>query len=78
MAKKAFGADVAQSYVNYLAGPDDEEADDDGLREAYVRTSALAGVLEVREEVDHDALELAQRLFAEHRVALKELPDARQ
>ena len=25
---KAFGADIAQSYVNYLAGPDDESDDD--------------------------------------------------
>jgi type III restriction enzyme len=31
-AKKAFGADIAQSYVNHLAGPDDEASADDGLR----------------------------------------------
>lgn len=76
-AKKAFGADIAQSYVNHLAGPDDSDADD-GLREAYVRAAALATVKEVREKVDVEALELTQRLFAEHRVALKELPDVRQ
>ena len=77
-AKKAFGADIAQSYVNHLAGPDDEDADDDGLREAYVRTSALATVKEIREKVDAEAIELTDKLLAEHRVAIKGLPDARQ
>jgi len=77
-AKKAFGADIAQSYVNHLAGPDNPDGDDDGLREAYVRASALATVREVRERLDRDARELAESLFAEHRVAIKELPDIRQ
>jgi len=77
-AKKAFGADIAQSYVNHVAGADDEDADDDGLREAYVRISALATVKEVREKVDREAIELTEKLFAEHRVAIKELSDARQ
>jgi hypothetical protein len=75
IAKKAFGADIAQSYVNHVAGDDD---DDDDLREAYVRASALAAVKEVREKVDREAIELTDTLFAEHRVAIKELPDARQ
>jgi type III restriction enzyme len=77
-AKKAFGADIAQSYVNHLAGPDDEASGEDGLREAYVRTAALAAVKEVREKVDLEALELTTRLFAEHRVAIRDLPDVRQ
>ena len=77
-AKKAFGADIALSYVNHLAGPDDEDSDDDGLREAYVRAAALATVKEVREQVDREALDLTKRLFAEHRVAIKGLPDVRQ
>lgn len=77
-AKRAFGADIAQSYVNHLAGPDDEAADDDGLRDAYVRATALATVKEVRDKVDVEALELTNALFAEHRVALKGLPDVRQ
>ncbi len=75
-AKKAFGADVAQSYVNHLAGPDDDG--DDGLREAYVRAAALATVKELRHKVDAEALELTERLFSQHRVAIKELPDIRQ
>jgi hypothetical protein len=77
-AKKAFGADIAQSYVNHLAGPDKEAANDDGLREAYVRAAALATVKEVRDKVDVEALELTDRLFAEHRLAIKQLPDVRQ
>jgi type III restriction enzyme len=77
-AKKAFGADIAQSYVNHLAGPDDAEAGDDGLREAYVRASALATVKEVRDKVDVEATELTDKLFAQHRVSLKGLSDVRQ
>lgn len=77
-AKKAFGADIAQSYVNHVAGPDDPDSDDDGLREAYVRAAALATVKQVREKVDADALELTTRWFAEHRVSIRGLPDVRQ
>lgn len=77
-AKKAFGSDIAQSYVNYIAGPDDADRDDDGLREAYVRAAALATMKEVRDKVDLEALELTNRLFAQHRVAIKELSDIRQ
>lgn len=76
-AKKAFGADIAQSYVNHVAGPDDECSDDD-LREGFVRTVALAMVKEVRDKVDSEALELTTRLFAQHRVSIKELSDVRQ
>lgn len=75
-AKRAFGADVAQSYVNHVAGDDDE--DDDGLRDAFVKTSALAIMKIVREKVDREADKLAEEWFAEHRVAIKELPDERQ
>ncbi len=77
-AKKAFGADVALAYVNHLAGRDDEQADDDGLREAYVKAAALATVKEVRDKVDAEALELTKGLFAKHRVAVLGLSDARQ
>lgn len=75
-AKKAFGADVAQSYVNHYAGDDDD--DDDRLREAFVAVSGLAIVKDVRERVDREADELADKWFAEHRVAIKELTDERQ
>nr|WP_274607052.1 DEAD/DEAH box helicase family protein [Agrococcus sp. KRD186] len=75
-AKKAFGADIAQSYVNHLAGEDD--GSDDGLRDAYVRAAALATITELRERVDQEATRLVDKWFAEHRVALKGLPDVRQ
>lgn len=76
-ARKAFGADISQSYVNHLAGPDDDDHDD-GLRDAYVRAAALANVKEVREKVDAEALELTEKLFGEHRVDIKTLSDTRQ
>ena len=60
-AKKAFGADIAQSLRQPPRRRDDDD-DDDGLREAYVRASALATVKEVREKVDREADELAERL----------------
>lgn len=76
-AKKAFGADIAQSYVNHLA-PDDEATGDDGLREAFVRTAALATVKSVRNHVDRAALDLTEALFAKHRTAIEQLVDVRQ
>ncbi|MFM8855814.1 MAG: DEAD/DEAH box helicase [Actinomycetota bacterium] len=75
-ACKAFGADVAQAYVSYLAPEDD--ADDDELRSAYVRTSALATVPEIREKVDLEADQLAEKWFAQFRSAIKGLSDERQ
>jgi len=74
-AKKAFGADVAQSYVNHLAGPDDG---DDDLRDAFVRVAALATIKDVRDAVDREALKMTDDRFANHRVAIKELSDVRQ
>ena len=77
-ARKAFGADVSGSYVDHLAGPDDVDADDDGLRDAYVLASAMAYVPDVRDRVDAAADELAEKWFAEHDQAVKGLPDQRQ
>lgn len=74
-AKKAFGADVAQSYVNHLT---DGQDDDDSLRDAYVTTSALAIIPDVRAGIDREADNLASAWFAEYRVAIKGLTDERQ
>ncbi len=74
-AKKAFGSDIAQSYVNYLTEHDD---DDDMLRDAYVTTSALAIIPEVRTSIDKEADDLAKRWFDTYRVAIRSLPDDRQ
>ncbi len=74
-AKKAFGADVAQSYVQRLSANDE---DDDSLREAYVTTSALAIVPAVREGIDHEADALATMWFEQHHEAIRGLPDERQ
>ena len=77
-AKRAFGADIAQSYVDYLAGPDVKGADDDGLRAAYVKAAALATVPTIREKVDFAAKDVVDEWFDEARVALLSLSDERR
>jgi hypothetical protein len=74
VAKRAFGADIAISFVNRVA----DAADDDVLRDAYVKVTALASNKQVRERVDQDANEITLSLFSRHRVALKALSDERQ
>ena len=75
-AKRVFGADVALSYVNHLV--DSSGADDEELRDAFVRVSALATVKPMREAIDRDADELVGTWFAEHRHAILGLTDERQ
>ena len=60
------------------SGGDDDGGDDDGLRDAYVRASALAMIKEIREKVDQEATELVDSWFAQHRSAIKSLSDVRQ
>ncbi len=74
-AKKAFGADIAQSYVDHLAG---EDADDDELREAFVRVAALSIVPEAREKIDQTATEITEEWFDKNRTAIKGLTDVRR
>jgi type III restriction enzyme len=77
-AKRAFGADIAQSYVSHLAGDDDPNADDDGLRAAYVQAAALATVGPVREKMDAAAKDVVDEWFADHRVEMLALSDERR
>lgn len=77
-AKRAFGADIAQSYVDHLAGDDDPTADDDGLRAAYVQAAALATVGPVRDKMDSAAKDVVDEWFADHRVAMLALSDERR
>ncbi|GAB4007129.1 DEAD/DEAH box helicase [Nocardioides ultimimeridianus] len=74
-AKAAFGADVAMAYVDHLA-PDDD--DDDFLRDAFVKTSALAAMPEVRHKVDLEANRIVDAWYAEHGPAIATLSDERQ
>lgn len=74
-ARKAFGSDIANTYVDHLTADDDS---DDALRDAFVRAAALACVPEVREAVDKAADQMAEELFAEHADAIRGLPDDRQ
>lgn len=75
-AKRAFGADIAQSYVDFLADPTID--DDDALRSAFVKAAALATVPNVREKIDEAAKEIVSEWFGEHRVALRALGDERR
>lgn len=74
-AKAAFGADVAMAYVDHLAPHDD---DDDHLRDAFVKTSALAAMKEVRERIDRAANQIAVGWFEEFHAAIQALTDERQ
>jgi hypothetical protein len=77
-AKRAFGADIAQSYVDYLADPGIEDEDDDALRSAFVKAAALATVPNVREKIDAAAKDIVSEWFGEYRVALRGLADERR
>lgn len=74
-ARKAFGSDIASMYVDHLVGQD---SDDDDLRGAFIQAAAMATVPEIRERIDARANEIANALFAEHRVDIKSLHDDRQ
>ncbi|MEV3923439.1 DEAD/DEAH box helicase [Actinomadura coerulea] len=74
-ARKAFGSDIANGYVDHLCDGDDS---DDALRAAFVRASALACVPEVREAVDKASDQMAEELFTEHADSIQDLPDDRQ
>lgn len=74
-ARKAFGSDIASSYVDYLTRSDDS---DDALRDAFVRTAALSYVPEVREAVDRESDRMAGELFNENADSIDAVPDDRR
>jgi hypothetical protein len=74
-AGRAFGSDIAHAYVDHLTVGDDS---DEALRDAMVRTAALACVPEVREAVDQKSDQMSEDLFDEHADAIALLPDDRQ
>lgn len=76
-AGRVLSPDLAGTYADRLAGPDDEQ-DDDGLRDAYVKVAALALVPETSAELDEEATKLAAKWFDEYRVQIKDLSDERQ
>ncbi len=77
-ASRIFTAALAGSYVDHLAGPDNPDADDDGLRDAYVRVTALSLVPEVAQEIDREADKLVEGWLGKYRVEIKDLSDERQ
>jgi hypothetical protein len=74
-AGRVISPDVARRYAGRIAIADDE---DDGLFDAHVKVAALATIDGVRDELDREADALVARWLAEHRVAIKNLPDDRQ
>lgn len=74
-AKRSLGAHIANAYVDHLTVGDDS---DEALRDALIRTAALACVPEVREAVDQKSAQIAEDLFDEHSAAIAALPDDRQ
>ncbi|MDO5619648.1 DEAD/DEAH box helicase [Kocuria sp.] len=76
-AGRVFSPDLAGTYVDLLAGPDDDQ-DDDGLRDAYVQVAALALVPEVGDDLDREAEKLTREWFDQYRVAIKDLTPERQ
>lgn len=77
-AGRVLSADLARTYAEHLAGPDDADADDDGLREAHVRVAALGLVPEIKADLDAEADKIAIAWLTEHRVVIKGLSDERQ
>lgn len=74
-ARRAFGSDIAGAYVDHLT---DADPSDDALRDALIRTAALACVPQIRDAVDKESDQMARELFAEHALAIQHLPDDRQ
>lgn len=76
-AGQVFSPDLAGTYVDSLVGPDDDQ-DDDGSRDAYVKVAALALVTDVGDDLDREATKLTSTWFDEYRVAIKDLAPERQ
>lgn len=74
-AQRVFGADIAKSYVNHLVEQAGDE--EDNLRDAYVRTSALATLPRLSEEIDVLSNEIADRWFEQYKNNISDLTDER-
>jgi hypothetical protein len=73
VAKRVLSPQLATAYADVL-----EEIHQDGYVEAHLRTAALARIPGVVEALDARAEQLFARWDAEHRVAIKGLPDERR
>ncbi|MBO1283974.1 DEAD/DEAH box helicase family protein [Streptomyces sampsonii] len=77
-AGRVLTLDLARRYAAYLAGPEDDESDDDGLRDSYLQVAALALVDGVKDALEREADEIAINWLSLHRVAIKDLNHERQ
>lgn len=74
-ATRAITPDIARTYIDSLA----EDADDeDVLRDAHVRVTALAMLPQTRPALDSAADALASEWLGKHRVSIKALSESRQ
>ncbi|KQO80386.1 type III restriction endonuclease subunit R [Frigoribacterium sp. Leaf263] len=73
---RVLSPDLARTYVDRLAPEND--ADDDEIREAFVRVAALGTLAPVRQALEDEADKLVKQWLTEYRVAIKSLPEARQ
>ncbi|MFF0111360.1 DEAD/DEAH box helicase [Streptomyces prasinus] len=77
-AGRAFTLELARKYADHLAGPDDAESGDDGLRDAHLQIAALALVEGAKESLEEEAKRLVTKWLTRHRVAIKDLDHDRQ
>jgi hypothetical protein len=67
--------DIARTYLEHLAAGADDE---DTYRDANVRVAALALLPQTRPVLDAEADRIAHEWLSQHRVAIKDLSEARQ
>jgi hypothetical protein len=77
-AGRAFTADVARTYTEYLAGDPEAEDSDDLLRDARLNVAAMALVPGVQDDLEVRANKFAQDWLDTYRVAIKGLSDDRR
>lgn len=70
-AKRVFGRDVANSYLNHLLETDDDD-------DPRIAIAALATLPEVWDRVNEEAIRVFDEWFSESRVAIKSLSDVRR
>jgi len=69
-AKRVFGRDIANSYLDHLMDSDDDDP--------RIAIAALASLPEVWDRINEEAIRVFDEWFSENRVAIKSLTDVRR
>jgi hypothetical protein len=69
-AKRVFGRDISNSYLNHLMDSDDDDP--------RIAIAALASLPEVWDRINEEAIRVFDEWFGENRVAIKSLTDVRR